>query len=75
MERYFMKVDDAGEPYALYRLVDNDPLFGEEIWMNGAFQETDRLVKYLVYGEVDLEEVSLEDAKIFMAANASTPNA
>jgi hypothetical protein len=75
MERYFVKVNNAGEPVALYRLVNNDPIFAEEIWMNGTWQETDRLVKYLVYGEVDLEEVSLEDAKTFMAANDTTPNA
>jgi hypothetical protein len=75
MERYFVKVDNAGEPVALYRLVNQDPLFAEEIWANGAWQETDRLVKYLVNGEVDLEEISVEDAKNFMTANASTPDA
>jgi len=75
MERYFVKVDNAGEQLALYRLVNSPPVFAEERWTNGAWQETDRLVKYLVNGEVDLEEISLEDAKNFMTANASTPNA
>ena len=74
MERYFVLVDDNGDTYALFRLVNSPPVFAEEIWRDGAWQETDRLVKYLVYGEVDLEEINLEDAKTFMAANGPTPD-
>ena len=66
MERYFVKVDYAGEPVGLYRLVNSPPVFAEERWTDGAWQETDALVKWLVYGEVDLDEISLEEARAFM---------
>jgi hypothetical protein len=73
MERYFVLVDDNGDTYALLRLVNSPPVFAEEIWKDGAWQETDILVKYLVYGEVDLEEVSLDEAKPLMTpANPDT---
>jgi len=70
MERYFVKVNNSDEVVGLYRLVNSPPVFAEERWTDGAWQVTDALVKWLVYGEVDLEEISLEDAKNFMTANA-----
>lgn len=75
MERYFVKVDNAGEPFALYRLVDDAPIFAEEIWADGNWKETDRLVRYLIDGAVSLEEITADDANAFIAANAATPNA
>lgn len=75
MERYFVKVDNAGEPFVLYRLVDDAPIFAEEIWATDKWEETDRLVRYLIDGEVSLEEITLDDANAFIAANAATSNA
>ncbi len=78
MERYFVSVSwQTGERLSLYRfVVDMDPIiFAEERWADGEWVETDRIMKYLHFGEGDFEEISLDDAKAFIAANAATTNA
>lgn len=75
MERYWVKVDNAGKPIRLFRLVDDPPIFAEEIWETDKWVETDRLVKYLLDLEFSLEEITLDDAHSFIAANAAASNA
>lgn len=75
MERYWVKVDSAGKPIRLFRLVDDPPIFAEETWETDKWEETDRLVKYLLDLESSLEEITLDEAKAFIAQDAAAPNA
>jgi hypothetical protein len=66
MERYFVKVDNDNSPVAVYRIVDTPDVFAEELWLNGEWSSTTRLTKYLIDGEVDLNEVPREEAEVIM---------
>lgn len=76
MERYFVSVDPfTGERRSLYRFVDDLPIFAEERWTKDGWVETVRILAYLHLGEGDFEEISLDQAKAFIAANAAASNA
>jgi hypothetical protein len=72
MERYFIKVDNDNEPVAAYRLIDMPDVYAEELWLNGEWTPTTRLVKYLIDGEASLDEVTKEEADAFIATLPTT---
>lgn len=61
--RYFVKVDLKGNPLTLFRLGLDAPDAQFEMEWHGEWEPTDRLVKALVDGSMDYQEVTPEIAK------------
>ena len=60
--RYFFKVRNETEILSVYRLVEDEDeakVF-ELIWVDGKWEVTDTLIRMLINGEMDLEEVELD---------------
>jgi hypothetical protein len=58
--RYFFKVRNETEVLAVYRLVEDDEnqRIHELLWGKNSWESTDTLIKMLISGEMDLEEVT-----------------
>jgi hypothetical protein len=61
-DKYYFRVDNSGKPLSLYRL--RAPFLPEQ-WNSVSWEKSERLLTWLRDGYVDLDEVSLDEAKKF----------
>jgi hypothetical protein len=62
--RYFVRVNNQNQPVALYRLdLDTPKTISEQLWLNGSWAPSERIVEVLTQGSSDYDEITLEIAK------------
>jgi hypothetical protein len=62
--RYFVRVNNQNQPVALYRLdLDTPKTISEQLWLNGSWTPSERIVGVLTQGSSDYDEITLEIAK------------
>ena len=62
--RYFVRVDNQNQPVALYRLdLDTPKTISEQLWANGSWTPSERIVEVLTQGSSDYDEITVEIAK------------
>lgn len=65
--RYFYKVGSTNDIKVIYRLVvDNDnKQVKEQVWLNQQWNSTDNLIKQIIDGEINLQEVTVQQVNRF----------
>jgi hypothetical protein len=62
--RYFVRVNNQNQPVALYRLdLDTPKTISEQLWLNGSWTPSERIVEVLTQGSSDYDEITVEIAK------------
>lgn len=75
--RYFVRTTIDEKPVALYRLNVDDEAeeITQELWRNDAWEDTDRLIKFLIDLDTNLNEVDEREARDFAPAAFSEATA